>query len=140
MPYAMCTYEIPIACYTSVYTQGRVQRHSFAHSHLLCPNLLQLLRVVDELRRVCLGDELPLIRFLHKVFIALLVGEVDCILLVAEVEVGALHKVSRGLPAHEWVLPAVTFAQDIPVHAPLVSVPVTGLSGSLCWAENAEIC
>lgn len=32
----------------------------------------------------------------------------------------------------------MTLAEDVPVHAPVVSVPVAGLSGGLCGAEDAK--
>lgn len=98
---------------------------------LLRPHLLQFLRVVHKLLRIRLGDDPPLIRLLHKVLVALLVRESDSVFLALEVEVGALHEVCAGLPPHERVLPAVALFENIPVHAPVVRVPVAGLCGRL---------
>jgi hypothetical protein len=41
--------------------------------------------------------------------------------------VRALHEIRARLPTHQWVLPSMTFVQWIPVHAPFVRVPVSGL-------------
>ena len=105
--------------------------------HLFRPHLLQFARAVDELSGVGLGNSLALVGLLHKVLVALLVGEVDRVLLGVEVETGALHHVGTGLPAHERVLPSVALGQHVPVDAPLVAVPVAGLSGGLCGAIDA---
>ena len=82
--------------------------------------MLKLLVLVEEVVRVSLGCEAALVGLLDKIFIALLVGESDRILLGIELEVGALHSIGRRLPSHERVLPPVTPLQDIPVHTPVV--------------------
>lgn len=105
---------------------------------LLGADVLELLGAVHEVVGVCFGDDPALVRLLDKVLVALLVGEVDGIVLGLEVEVCALHEIGRGLPTHQGVLPAVTLAKDVPVHAPVVSIPVAGLSGRLCRAVDAE--
>lgn len=110
---------------------------SIAHN-LFGPDLLQLARAVNELGGVGLGHDLALVGLLHKVLVSLLVGELDRILLRLEVEAGALHVVCTGLPAHQRVLPPVALGEDVPVHAPLVAVPVAGLGGGLCGAVDAE--
>lgn len=106
---------------------------------LFRPHLLQLARAVDELGGVSLRDDLALVGLLNEVLVALLVGEVDGVLLGLEVEAGALHVVCAGLPAHERVLPSVTLGQHVPIHTPLVAVPVAGLGGGLCGAVNAGL-
>lgn len=68
---------------------------------------LELLRLVEVVVRVRLGLELPLLRFLYKVLVSLLLGEPDGILLALEVQVGALHAIGGRLPAHQRVLPPV---------------------------------
>ena len=118
--------------------------HPVIHSHSCCrpllrPHLLQLAGAVSELRSVCLEHTLSLVGLLHKVLVALLVGKVDRVFLGVEVQAGALHVVCAGLPAHEGVLPSVALGQDIPVDAPLVTVPVSGLSGGLCGAVDAAL-
>lgn len=100
-------------------------------SPLLRPNVLQLVGRVEEVVRVGLGRDLAALGLLHEVLIALLVGEVDGILLGLEVELGALHHVGGRLPAHERVLPSVALGEDVPVHAPVVALPVAGLRGGL---------
>lgn len=97
------------------------------HHFLLCPHLFQRLRAVLKLRGVCLWDDPPLIGLLNKVLVALLIGKADRVLSRLEIEMRALHGVRRRLPAHQRVLPPVAFAEHIPVHAPMVSVPVAGL-------------
>jgi hypothetical protein len=106
---------------------------------LLGPHLLQLAGTVNELGGVRFGHALALVGLLHKVLVALLVGKVDRVLLGVEVKTGALHGVCAGLPAHERVLPSVALGQDVPVHAPLVTVPVAGLGGGLCGAVDAVV-
>lgn len=106
--------------------------------HLLRPDRLKLSRRVNELRRICLRKESPLVRLLHKVLISLLLRESDCILLALKCHFGALHEVARGLPAHEGVLPSMTLLQNIPIHAPLVTMPVAGLCCRFGGFEDAN--
>ena len=126
--------------YHRIYTNllKRLRSTSPAVSPLLRPDLLQLLRAVNELIRISLGYDLPHIGLLHKVLVALLVGKVDGVVFAVEVQVCALHEVGRRLPAHERVLPSMAFAQRIPVHAPLVRCPVAGLCGCLRWLVDAR--
>lgn len=109
--------------------------HWKAHSFGL--DVLELLRLVKEVVGISLGHEPALIRLLHKVFIALLLGKGNGILLGLELEVGALHGIRGRLPAHERVLPAVTLLENVPIHAPVVSVPGTRLSSGLCGAVDS---
>jgi len=95
---------------------------------LLRPNMLQLLVTPQKVVRVRLREDLPAIRLLDKVFISLLLRKPDGVLLALEVEMCALHEIGRGLPAHQRILPSVALGENIPVHAPLVAVPVAGLS------------
>ena len=74
---------------------------------LLRPHLLQLLMRMLELIRIHLRDDAPLIRLLDKVLVALLERKLDRVFPALETDVRALHEVRGGLPAHEWVLPAV---------------------------------
>jgi hypothetical protein len=77
---------------------------------------LQLSWLVCEEVGVRLRDKLALIRLLHKVLVALLVGEVDGILLGLELDPVAVHEVSRRLPAHQRILPSVALGEHVPVH------------------------
>lgn len=81
---------------------------------------LELLGAVCEVVGVCLGHKLPLVRLLHKVFVALLVRKVDGVLLRLELYPVAIHEVCRRLPSHQLVLPPVSLGQDVPVHQPVV--------------------
>lgn len=92
---------------------------------------LELLWAVSEQVGICLGGSLPLVGFLDKVLVALLVSEFDGILLGLELYPVAVHEVGRRLPAHEGVLPSVTLGKDVPVHQPVRGVPVAGLCGCL---------
>lgn len=67
---------------------------------LLCLDVLQFLRLINEIVRVCLWRKPPFSRLLHKILIPLLLCESDCILLRLEVEMCSLHEISRGLPSH----------------------------------------
>lgn len=93
--------------------------------------MLELLGFVDEVVGVSLGDEPALIRLLNEILVSLLLRKHDRILLRLEVQVGTLHAISRRLPAHQRVFPAVSSAKDIPVHSPVVSVPGTRLRRGL---------
>jgi len=42
------------------------------------------------------------------------------------------------LPTHKGILPAVSFLQYVPVHAPMAAMPVTGLLGWFGWFEDSE--
>lgn len=62
---------------------------------LLRSDLLQLLRAVDKLRCVGLGDDPPLIRFLNVKLISLLLCKSNGIIFRLEAHTRALHKVRR---------------------------------------------
>lgn len=98
---------------------------------------LELLRLMKVVVRIGLGLELSLLGFLHKVFVSLLLGEPDGILLALEVQVGALHVIGGRLPAHQRVLPTVALGKNIPVHAPVVAVPCARLSSWLGRAVDS---
>lgn len=78
----------------------------------------------------------PLIRLLHKILVPLLVREQDRIFLAIEAQVCALHEVRARLPAHKRVFPAVTFGENVPIHTPVLVLPVTGLGGWFCGAVD----
>lgn len=80
---------------------------------------------MNKVIRVGLGGKPTLIRLLDKEFISLLLRKPDGVLLGLEIQIGALHAVCRRLPADKRVLPPVTPLQDIPVHSPVVTVPVS---------------
>lgn len=82
-------------------------------------NDLELLGAVSKQVGVCLGDSLPLVGLLDKVLVALLVGEVDSVLLRLELYPVAVHEIGRRLPAHKRVLPSVALGEDVPVHQPV---------------------
>lgn len=85
-----------------IYTK-RKNKQSFG------PNTLELLGLMDEVVSVSLGHDPTLVGFLDKIFVSLLLGEQDRILLALKVQIRSLHAVGRGLPTHQWVLPAVAF-------------------------------
>lgn len=68
----------------------------------------------------------------------LLLAEVNGVLLGVELERGALHVVSRGGPAHQWVLPAARALENVPVDPPGGSAGLPGSGSCLVWAENAH--
>lgn len=96
--------------------------------------MLQLSRTPLKVIRIRFGRNLALIRFLDKVLVALLLGEINGILATLEAEMGALHEIRTALPAHQRILPAVALGQDIPVHAPVVRMPCAGLCRRLGWS------
>jgi hypothetical protein len=82
--------------------------------------MLQLLGLIYEVVGVRFWREPSLIRLLYKVFITLLLGEQDRVLLCLEIEMSALHSISRGLPAHQRILPPMPLLQYVPVESPLM--------------------
>jgi len=60
---------------------------------LFCQDDLQLARDMGEEVSIGLGDKLALVGLLHKILVALLVGEVDGILLGLELDAMAVHEV-----------------------------------------------
>lgn len=98
--------------------------------------MLQFLGAVHEVVRIRLGHELAFVGLLHKVLIPLLVGEADGVLLRVEVHAQAIGEVGAGLPPHQRVFPSVAARQRVPVHRPVVRVPVAGLCRSLCRTIN----
>lgn len=79
---------------------------------------------MHEIVRVCLRHYPPFVRLLDKVLVALLLGKVDSVFFALEIKVRPLQEVARGLPSHQRVLPAMAFIEDIPVHSPLVAMPI----------------
>ena len=109
------------------------------HNPLLRANVLELLVGVQEVVGVCLWHSLSLIWLLDEVLVTLLLSKGDRILSRLEVHAHALHDIGGRLPSHKWVLPSVSLWQDIPIHAPVVCVPISGLCGSLRRAEDAVL-
>lgn len=99
--------------------------------------MLQLCRAVQEVVRICLRNEFPLIWLLHEILISLLFREPDRVLLALETDVCALHEIGGRLPTDQRVLPSVSLFQDIPVHAPVVAMPIAGLGCGLGFLVDA---
>lgn len=96
---------------------------------LLGLDMLQWPGLMHKVIRIRLRHHLPLLWLLHVVLIPLLLSEHDCFVLGSEFQVGALHEVARGLPAHQRVLPSVAFGQRVPVQPPVFLHPGAGLGG-----------
>jgi hypothetical protein len=123
-----------------------VGRHPLLHCltrHSLYPCLLRFdmlqhrPRLMQEVIRIRLRHDPPLLRFRHIPLIPLLFRERNRIFLAVEFDVGALHEVGGRLPAHQRVLPAVAFGEDVPVHAPGVGAPCSGLGGWFYWLVDS---
>jgi hypothetical protein len=99
--------------------------------YLFRADVLQLTSAVEEVIGVSLWRELAGVGLLHEIFVALLLGEVNGVLLALEVEICALHEVSRRLPSHQWILPPMTLGKNVPVHSPIVASPGSRLCGGL---------
>jgi hypothetical protein len=113
--------------YTPKYIQCAdfISQNSHYPRHLLRPNMLQLLWLMQEVVGICLWQNPPLIWLLNIVLISLLVGESNGILLCLESDAFSLHSVCRGLPAHERILPSMALGEWVPVDLPSVRVPCT---------------
>ena len=105
--------------------------------HLFRPDMLELLWCVKEVVGVGLGGDFSRVGLLNEVLVTLLLGKVNGVLLVLEVDVGALHEIGRRLPAHQRVLPSVALGEDIPVHSPALAPPGSGLSCGLGLLVNS---
>lgn len=106
-------------------------------SPLLGPDEFKLLWCIQEVIGVGFGRKSPLVWLLDKVLVALLFGKVDSLLLGIELELGALHKITGGLPAHQRIFPSVSLAQDVPIHSPVMTAPLAGLCGRFGWLIDA---
>lgn len=117
-------------------------KHGYVHdtvkeTRLFGLDVLELAGRVREVVRVGLRNKPAVIRLLHEVFIALLLGKLDGIVLGLELQVGTLHAICRRLPPNKRVLPPVTPLQNIPIHSPVVAVPVSGLCSRLRGAVDS---
>jgi hypothetical protein len=104
---------------------------------LLCSDVLQFLIGPQEIVRVSLWNDFATVRFLDKVLVTLLFRKSDRIVLRFKIHMCALHEISRRLPSHQRIFPSMTLWQDIPVHTPVVSMPVSRLCCGFCWFINA---
>lgn len=71
-------------------------------------NDLQLLIAPKEVVGICLRQNLPFVRFLHKILVPLLLCEADRVFLALKIDMCALYKIGRGLPTNQRVLPSVS--------------------------------
>lgn len=108
-----------------------LSKQKSAHHTLLRADVLEFAGAEEEVVGVSLGGELAGVGLLHEELVALLLSKVNSILLSLEAEMCALHVVARRLPSHQRVLPAVTLGKNIPVHAPIMTPPSSGLCGGL---------
>lgn len=92
---------------------------------------------MQEVVRIRLWQDPPLVWFLYIILITLLIGKVDSVFLCLEFNGHTLHEVGRGLPAHEGVLPSVTLGKWVPVNLPAVGVPCTGLCCGFRWTVDS---
>jgi hypothetical protein len=104
---------------------------------LLCSDVFQFLIGPQEIVRVSLWDDFATIRFLDEVLVTLLLRKSDRIVLRFEVQMCSLHEITRRLPSHQRILPPMALRQDVPVHTPVVSMPISRLCWCLCWFINA---
>jgi len=86
---------------------------------LLRPHNLQLSRYMCEIIGIRLWHEPPLLRLLHKILVSLFLGKSNGIFFGCKRHTMTLHKVATALPSHQWILPPVTFGQNVPVYQPL---------------------
>ena len=94
---------------------------------LLRSDVLQLSRTPKEVIRIRLWYNLPRVGLLHEILISLLLCESNGVLLALERDVCALHEIGRRLPSHQRVFPSVSLGEDIPIHAPVLTVPFARL-------------
>jgi hypothetical protein len=53
--------------------------------------------------------------------------------------VGSLHEITRRLPADQRVLPSVSLGENVPIHSPASTAPVTGLRSGLGFLVDAIV-
>lgn len=108
-------------------------------SHLFRPDVLKLPGRVQEVVGISLRCKLARVGLLNKVLVTLLLSKVNSILLAREVDVGALHKITRRLPTDQRVLPSMSLGKNIPIHSPASTAPVAGLSRRLSFLVDAVV-
>ena len=77
-----------------------------------------------EVVRIGFGNEFSFVGLLHKVLVSLLLSKSDGVVLRCEVQVCSLQVVCRRLPTHQRVFPSVSLLEYVPVHTPMMSMPV----------------
>lgn len=108
-------------------------------SHLFRPDVLKLPGRVQEVVGISLRCKLARVGLLNKVLVTLLFSKVNSILLAREVDVSALHKITRRLPTDQRVLPSMSLGKNIPIHSPASTAPVAGLSRRLSFLVDAVV-
>jgi hypothetical protein len=107
-------------------------------SRLFRPDMLELSGRVQEVVGVGLGSKLARVGLLNEVFITLLLSKVNGVLLAFEVDVSSLHEITRRLPAYQRVLPSVSLGENVPIHSPAATAPVTRLRSGLGLLVDAN--
>ena len=90
---------------------------------------LELLRAMHEVVRIRLRNYSSLVRLLDKVLVSLLLSKVYGIVSRCKIQVRSLQVVRRRLPSHQRILPSVSLLQYVPIHAPVMTMPVSRLRG-----------
>lgn len=126
--------------------KSRPHQSSFAIYDLTpfnCPKhsfrryLLELLWAMHKVVRIGFGNKPSLIWFLHKVFVSLLLGKVNGVVSRCKIQVCSLQIVGRRLPSHQRVLPSMSLLQYVPIHTPVMTMPVSRLRSCLCRSINS---
>ena len=86
---------------------------------------------MHEVVRIRFRNNPSLVRLLHKILVSLLLSKVYGIVPRCKVQVRALQVVRGRLPSHQRILPSVSLLQYVPVHAPVMTVPISRLRGCL---------
>lgn len=94
--------------------------------------LLERLRAMQKIVRIGFGNEPSLVGLLHKVFVSLLLSKVNGVIPRCKVQVCSLQIVGRGLPSHQRILPSMSLLQYVPIHPPVMTMPVSRLRSCLC--------
>lgn len=103
-------------------------------SDLFSSDVFQFFGGVHEVISICLWDHPPLVGLLHEVFVALFLREMDRVLFGLEIQMRSLQKVRGRFPSHQGILPSMALLKDIPIHPPMMSVPISRLCRGFCGA------
>ena len=86
---------------------------------------------MHEVVRIRFRNHSSLVRLLHKIFVSLFLSKVNGIVSRYKVQVRSLQVVRRRLPSHQRILPPVSLLQYVPIHAPVMTMPISRLRGCL---------
>ena len=94
---------------------------------------------MQKIIRIGFGNKPSLVGLLYKIFVPLLLSKVNGIFSGCKIQVCSLQVVCRWLPSHQRVFPSVSLLQYVPVHTPVVPMPISWLRSCFRRSENPMV-